>query len=120
MIKLDLIRILDDKGIEKPNLFLKKNGFTAHTASRLLNNKVDSINFKHLETICLVLNCTIDDLFSWSHENSTELYKDHALQKLKRGEKKGSIIKKLKDLPADKLNAVRNFIDDLAKNTDNS
>jgi DNA-binding Xre family transcriptional regulator len=118
MLKLDLNRLFEDKGIENPTQFLKKNGLTAHTTSRLLNNKVSSISFKHLETICLLLNCTIDDLFSWENDNKTGIYKDHSLQKLVRGKKKGNIVGKLKGLPVDKLNQVRDFIDTLAKKTD--
>ncbi|MCZ8354938.1 MAG: helix-turn-helix transcriptional regulator [Cyclobacteriaceae bacterium] len=115
MLKLDLIRLFEDKGIENPSQFLKKNGLTAHTVSRLLNNKVESISFKHLETICLLLNCTIDDLFAWENNDKSDLYKDHSLQKLKRGKKKGNIVGKLKNLPADKLSQVRDFIEELSK-----
>jgi DNA-binding Xre family transcriptional regulator len=113
MLKLDLYRIFEDKGIENPNQFLKKNGLTAHTVSRLLNNKVSSISFKHLEKICLLLNCTLDDLFSWENEDKTGIYKDHSLQKLKRVRKRGNIVGKLKTLPSDKLSQVRDFIDGL-------
>jgi DNA-binding Xre family transcriptional regulator len=113
MLKLDLYRIFEDKGIENPNQFLKKNGLTAHTVSRLLNNKVSSISFKHLEKICLLLNCTLDDLFLWENEDKTGIYKDHSLQKLKRGRKRGNIVGKLKTLPSEKLSQVRDFIDGL-------
>jgi DNA-binding Xre family transcriptional regulator len=118
MLKLDLTRIMEDKGIENASQFFKKNGLTAHTTSRLLNNKVSSISFKHIETICLLLNCTIDDLFSWENDNKTGIYKDHSLQKLTRGKKKGNIVGKLKDLPVDQLNQVRDFIEELAKKKD--
>ena len=113
MLKLDLYRIFEDKGIDNPHYFLKKNGFTSHTTSRLLNNKVDSISFKHLEQICLLLNCSIEDLFSWTNEDITGMYKDHAFQKLKRGQRKGNITNSLKNLPLDKLNDVRNYIEQI-------
>ena len=115
MLKLDLQRVMEDKGIDNPNKFLIKNGITAHTASRLLNNKIDTIRFKHLEAICLALHCSIDDLFAWSFEDKTNLYKDHPLQKLKRGKRKGNITHKLKDLTPEKLTEVRNFIEGLTK-----
>ncbi len=114
MLHLDLYRVIEDKGIENAHLFLRQNGFSAHVTSRLLNNKVDSISFKHLEQICLALNCTIDDIFSWKTEDPKQIYKNHALQKLKRGESKGNITHKLKQLPLDKLNEVRNYIDQLS------
>ena len=114
MLKLDLRRIFEDKGIDKPSLFMKKNGFTAHTTHRLLHSKVDSISFKHLEKICLLLNCTIEDLFAWINEDKTGIYKDHPLNKLKRGKSRGMITNKLKDLPLDKLEQVRTFLDGLS------
>ncbi len=114
MLQLDLYRIFEDKGIDNPHYFLRKNGFTTHTTSRLLNNKVDSISFRHLEQICLLLNCSIDDLFSWTNEDKTGMYKDHVFQKLKRGQRKGNITNSLKNLPLDKLNEVRNYIDQIA------
>jgi DNA-binding Xre family transcriptional regulator len=116
MLLLDLYRVFEDKGIENPHRFLRQNGFTAHTTSRLLNNKVDSISFKHLEQICLLLNCSVEDLFSWQSEDKTGMYKNHVMQKLKRGKSKGSITSKLKQLPLDKLNEVRNYIDQLSNN----
>lgn len=116
MLKLDLQRLFEDKGIENPNQYLVKNGLTPHTVSRLLNNRVSSISFKHLEAICLLLNCTIDDLFAWEPTDKSDALKDHSLQKLKRGKKKGNIIGKLKALPASKLNQVRDFIEELSKN----
>lgn len=115
MLHLDLYRVFEDKGIDNPHHFLKQNGFTAHTTSRLLNNKVESISFKHLEQICLLLNCSIDDLFSWKNNDKTGLYKNHELQKLKRGQRKGNITNSLKQLPLNKLNDVRNYIDQIAK-----
>jgi DNA-binding Xre family transcriptional regulator len=116
MLKLDLQRIFEDKGIENPNQYLVKNGLTPHTVSRLLHNRVSSISFKHLEKICLLLNCTIDDLFAWENPDKSDTLKDHSLQKLKRGKKKGNIAGKLKALPASKLGQVRDFIEELTKN----
>jgi hypothetical protein len=61
----------------------------------------------------LLLNCSIDDLFSWNNEEKTGIYKDHVIQKLKRCVRKGNITKSLKKLPLDKLNEVRNYIEQI-------
>jgi DNA-binding Xre family transcriptional regulator len=115
MLLLDLYRVFEDKGIEHPARFMKQNGFTAHTTFRLLNNKVDSISFRHLEQLCLLLNCSVEDLFSWHNETISPIYNNHPLRKLKRGERKGNITNQLKTLPLDKLNDIRNYIDQLSK-----
>jgi len=43
----------------------------------------------------------------------TGMYKDHVFQKLKRGQRKGNITNSLKNLPLDKLNDVRNYIEQI-------
>ena len=115
MIKLDLRRIFQEKGIENPHLFLKKCGVPSHTSHRLLYNEIDSIRFKHLEKICLHLNCTVDDLCSWIPDDKNGDYKAHPLNKLRRIKIKENISHKIKGLTLDKLDQVRNFIDELEK-----
>lgn len=116
MIYLDLKRVMADREIPNPNQFLKKCGVPAHTASRLLTNTTHSISFKHLETICLNLNCTIDDLCSWTPDATRKLYSDVALNKLKREKKKRvNVSHKLRTLPLDKLDLVQNFIEKVEK-----
>ena len=115
MLVLDLYRVFEDKGIENPQRFLKRNGFTVHTTFKLLNNKVVSISFRHMEQLCLLLNCSVEDLFSWHNEDASGKYDKHPLLKLKRGEHKGNITNKLKSLPPDKLIEVRKYIDQLSK-----
>lgn len=49
MLYLHLIDLLESKGINRPLPFLVKNGFTYHTAHNLLNYRIRSISFDHLE-----------------------------------------------------------------------
>lgn len=116
MIYLDLKRVMTDREIPNPYQFLKKCGVPAHTASRLLSNTTNSISFKHLETICLNLNCTIDDLCSWTPDTTRRLYNETALNKLKREQKKRiNVSHKIRTLPLDKLDLVQNFIEQVEK-----
>ena len=115
MLVLDLYRVFEDKGIENPQRFLKRNGFTVHTTFKLLNNKVVSISFRHMEQLCLLLNCSPDDLFSWRSDELSGSYNHPFLMKLNRGERKGNITSQLKSLPPDKLNEVRKYIDQISK-----
>ncbi|WP_162126843.1 helix-turn-helix domain-containing protein [Flavobacterium phycosphaerae] len=82
MIKLNIRQALKSKGIENTHQFLNQCQIPYHTASRLLNNNVESINFKYLEKICLHLHCTIDDLFLWIPEDTKTISPNHPLQKL--------------------------------------
>jgi|DEB19_MinimDraft_2_1074335.scaffolds.fasta_scaffold04650_2 DNA-binding Xre family transcriptional regulator len=116
MLKLDLYRVFEEKGIINPHVFLRQLGFTSHVACQILGNKIESISFLKLEIMCLALNCTIDDLFNWKFNDDTGRYNVHVLQKLKRGERKGNIVNDLKKLPLDKLEEVRNYIEQLSNN----
>jgi DNA-binding Xre family transcriptional regulator len=118
MIRLDLKRLCDELGIENPNQFLIKCGIPAYTATRLLRNQQDTISFRYLETICLNLHCTLDDLFTYTPKDKPQ--KDHPLNKLIRQKTKPSISSKLKGLTSDKLDQIRNFIDELEKSKPNT
>ncbi|MGB4776566.1 MAG: helix-turn-helix transcriptional regulator [Daejeonella sp.] len=113
MLQLNLQQIMVSKGIEKPWSFLRKCGINPTIASRLLTNTVKSINFKHQETICLALNCTIDDLFVWIPDEGPADLSKHPLQKLRQKEDTGNINQRIKNLPLDKLEEVKKYLDRL-------
>ena len=113
MIKLNIQQALKNKGIENTNKFLHQCEIPYYTASRLLNNNVESINFKYLEKICLHLHCTIDDLFVWIPDSNNKTAEDHPLQKLAQKTTNQTITQKLKQLPFDKIEQINNYIDGL-------
>ena len=113
MIKLNLLQALKSKGIENTNKFLHQCEIPYYTASKLLNNKVESINFKYLEKICLQLHCTIDDLFVWIPDTSNKSSENHPLYKLVEKPANETINQKIKQLPFDKIQQINNYIDEL-------
>ena len=115
MIYLNLKPIFEAKGIDNPNHFLWKNGFTRHTAHNLLNNKTQGINFRHLEQLCLLLGCSPNDLLTWQNTDKANVLPTHSLQSLKKENSKGSITQVLQKLPVNKLNQLRNFLDNLSQ-----
>jgi DNA-binding Xre family transcriptional regulator len=118
MIKLNIHQALKSKGIENTHQFLNQCEIPYHTASRLLNNNVDSINFKYLETICLHLHCTIDDLFVWIPGENHKTTTDHPMQKLAQKTANQTITQKIKQLPFDKIQQINNYIDELNNPTE--
>jgi DNA-binding Xre family transcriptional regulator len=115
MIKLDVARLLQDKEISNPLHFLKKSGFNYHTAYRLLNSSVDSIPYKHLEKLCLLLNCTPNDLFAWTPSEEVKKPEQYHLYKLSGRKAKPSMLGIIKNLPEDKLNELHEFAMRLTK-----
>lgn len=114
MLYLNLQAIFEAKGIDNPANYLWKNGFTRHTAHNLLYNKTEGINFKHLEQLCLVLQCTPNDLFNWQNENKLLNEEIHPLKQIKKERNKGNISQKIKAMPLSKLNDLHNFLDNLS------
>ena len=61
MIKLDVLRILEEQGKTKYWLY-KQMGMSYQNFSNMVNNETKSIRYENIETMCLLLNCTPNDL----------------------------------------------------------
>ena len=61
MIKLDVLRILEEKGKTKYWLY-KQLGMRYQNFSKMVNNETKSIRYENIETMCLLLDCTPNDL----------------------------------------------------------
>lgn len=62
MIKLDVLRLLEEQGKTKYWLY-KQLGMSYQNFSRMINNETKSIRYENIETMCLLFNCTPNDLF---------------------------------------------------------
>lgn len=63
MTKLDVLRILEEQGKTKYWLY-KQLGMSYQNFSKMVNNETKSIRYENIETMCLLLNCTPNDLFT--------------------------------------------------------
>ena len=61
MIKLDVLRLLEERGRSKYWLY-KQLGMSYQNFSKMVNNETKSIRYENIETMCLLLNCTPNDL----------------------------------------------------------
>ena len=62
MIKLKVLDLLEQKGHTKYWLY-KQLGMSYQNFSKMVNNETNSIRYENIETICLLLECTPNDLF---------------------------------------------------------
>ena len=62
MIILDVLRLLEEHGKTKYWLY-KQLGMSYQNFSKMVNNQTKSIRYENIETMCLLLNCTPNDLF---------------------------------------------------------
>lgn len=112
MLTADLHPIFAARGIAKPFPFLRKAGFSHNTAHRLLNNP-GALRVSYIERLCTVLNCTPDDLFTYTPAVTDTLLPDHQLRKLIRQQSRGSLTEELIRLSPGEINKLWSIIDDL-------
>ena len=67
MIRLDVLRILEEQGKTKYWLY-KQLGMSYQNFSKMVNNETKSIRYENIETLCLLLECTPNDLFLVTEE----------------------------------------------------
>ena len=108
-------RIFALRGIEKPAPILSRQGIAPSTALKFL--RTDGLNFKvkYVEMICVLMNCTPNDLFDWVPDAQTVLPENHPLAALERKDKITNIRELLHDMPVEKLSQVENLINELKK-----
>ncbi|MGG9971850.1 helix-turn-helix domain-containing protein [Ferruginibacter sp. SUN002] len=114
MLFLDIKKQCSNIGIEDPKRWLVKNGFSHVDAARLVNNTQASITYAKLEKLCLLLNCTPNQLISWQPKDNTTVASTHPLQQLKPVPKGASISAKLQTLPPEKMEELQRYLDELA------
>jgi len=113
MLIFNLQRLFTLRGIDKPYAFMVKNGFASSSASNLLRYYPVVFKIKTLERLCVLLNCTPNDIFEW-RDDKNDLPEDHALNGLKREAVK-NFSEMIKNLPLEKMKDVENFLDNLNK-----
>ncbi len=62
MIKLRVLDLLKQNGKTKYWLY-KQLGMSYQNFSKMVNNETKSIRYENIETLCLLFNCTPNDLF---------------------------------------------------------
>ena len=67
MIKLDVLRILEEKGKTKYWLY-KQLGMSYQNFNKMINNETKSIQYDNIEAMCQLLECTPNELLILSEE----------------------------------------------------
>ena len=113
MLFLNVKRILDMRGISRPFTYLLNNGFIRSTAQRFIRGEVEQIRLDHLEQLCLLLNCSPNDLLGWRPNNNTKVSENHPLQALAAPKSAPPISELVKDIPVDKLDKIAELLNQL-------
>lgn len=67
MIKLNVLPLLEQQGKTKYWLY-KQLGMSYQNFNKMVNNETKSIRYDNIETLCLLLSCTPNDLFLITEE----------------------------------------------------
>ena len=67
MIKLDVLNLLEKNGHTKYWLY-KQLGMSYQNFNRMINNETKAIRYENIETLCLLLECTPNDLLVFVEE----------------------------------------------------
>ena len=103
-------RIFARRGIDKPHRFLVQNGFGSKTASDLINIRKPLVRTEYLERLCLLLNCTPNDLYEWTPDQEASIAENHPLRALEKAEIPPQMSELIKDSPVEKLSEVQNML----------
>ncbi len=113
MLYLNVSRVMNLRGIIKRFAYLHKNGFIRSTALSLANNQVWQIKLSQIEQLCLLLNCTPNDLFQWQPDEHQKVTENVALKVLIRDNSALVISQIVKDMPIEKLERVKDLLTQL-------
>ncbi|MFV0376070.1 MAG: helix-turn-helix domain-containing protein [Mangrovibacterium sp.] len=117
MLVFNFSRVLKIRGIDKSFNYFTKHGFSANFACRIKNNQGREINLKHLESLCLLLRCTPNDLLEWRPDATMADAGEHPLKALIRKNEMQKLNALLAILPLDKLEQVDAYIRNEIQNT---
>ncbi len=116
MLIFNLQRVFALRGIGSPYTQLVKLGISRPTAWNLLDNKVNSIQGKHLEKICEYLRCEPNDLYEWKPNRDTVNPEDHPLKTLRRERKASNYNELIRNIPLNKIDQVESLLAGLTNN----
>jgi len=107
---LNIEHVCAIRNIHQPFTFLRKHGFTHNTASQLANNEVKQINIAYIEKLCLIFNCTPNDLFDYSTPTDIQQTKNNPLIAIVKTQQPVNFNELVRDMPLDKLKEIEEEI----------
>lgn len=116
MLKLSARRLFAAKVIERPQGFLRNNGFSPSMANTIVTEKVKNFNLSAMEKLCLVLNCTPHDFLVWEPDASITEPGKFELCKLIRQKEIVKLSEQLRGLTIAEIEEVNRFVEEKRKN----
>ena len=115
MLKFKLKQVLLAQGKKNPQAWLQKFcNINQSKAHNLINNKQKSIAFEDLSKICMVLECSPNDLFWWDNSSKMKVADFHpCITKLSIPSKDSNWTDRIEGLNPERVDALRLFMEQL-------
>lgn len=110
MIKINVKKVMEARGIFAPYKFMVKNGFIPTTATKIAKGEVEYLRLEYIEKLCTLLNCLPNDLFEWIPADKREDNPKHPLYPIRKNENSMNLPEILKGLPMDKLRQIEDML----------
>ena len=115
MLLLNIEQLLKTRGVDNASRYLVQQGMKYHTINRLLTRKIDKMTHATVEQLCLLCNCSPNDLFVWQPGDNAAVASDHPLHALKPKPVATTPVERIKRLSVSKLEKLQEFMDGLEK-----
>ena len=110
MLKFNISRILKEKGIERPYSYFISKGYQRDKAQRLGKDTLKTINLQTLEHLCVLFDCTPNELLEWKPGKEVQDVSTHPLRDLQRSDSPVNIKALLHAIPVTQLPEIEKLI----------
>lgn len=112
MLNYNFTRILKARGIENPSIFLQKHGFSQNFTRNIINGNARALRLSSLEKLCIILQCSPNDVMEWVPDEGSKIEESHPLNKIKKTDKVANILKTLNSIPLAELEKIDELINE--------
>jgi DNA-binding Xre family transcriptional regulator len=107
--------MFQQRNIERPFNFLVKSGISRNIAERIAGDAYYKIDPVVLESVCVLLHCTPNELFEWFPNTPAQDTPDHPLASLKAKPANSRVLEMLGKIPVDKFDLLEKAISEITK-----
>ncbi len=117
MFKFHIKPLIKAKGYKANTQFLRTRfGFSPYNSATLMKGDARAFTLDNLETMCINLNCTPNDLINYIPDPNFKLPPGHELHKITKSDSLWNPIEHLKMMAPEDLDEINQYILDYKKN----
>jgi len=115
MLSFNFSKLFIVRGITRPSRYLLEQGFSPNFATKIVFSRFERIDLKSLERLCVLFNCTPNDLLEWTPDAKSKENPDHPLYALRKPDeaKVMKLTQTINSLPLDSLDEVQQAVESI-------